>query len=114
MYQMVFDVVLEFATPLLSLHEMHDGSLANLSESAMKIERDKFKEVLTKILCYPDMRDKCQDKYLIVNYRGTTSGLSVCQDVIMLRNDSTTINILFYYSRSHPLQGTIRTECTVQ
>ena len=70
--QVMIDVVLEFATPLLSLYEMHAGVLANLSEAAMKTERDKFKQVLTKILCYQDVRDKCQDKYLIVDYRGTT------------------------------------------
>jgi len=64
------DVVLEFATPLLSLHEMHNGGLANLKEAAMKAERDKFREVLTKILCYQDVSDRCQDRYLIVNFRG--------------------------------------------
>jgi len=64
------DVVLEFATPLLSLHEMYTGKLANLSEPAMKIERDKFREVLTRILSYKNLGDRCQDKYLIVDYRG--------------------------------------------
>lgn len=77
------DIVLEFATPLLSLYEMHASVLANLSEPAMKTERDKFKEVLMKILCYKDVCDICQDKYLIVNYRdvdqcrSTSSGGSV-------------------------------------
>ena len=53
---------------------MHDGALANLSQSAMKIERDKFKEVLTNILRgYKDVCDRCRDKYLIVNFTGTDS-----------------------------------------
>ena len=66
----MIDVVMEFATPLLSLYEMHNGVLANLSAVAMKTERDKFKQVLTRILCYQDVPDKCEAKYLIVNYRG--------------------------------------------
>jgi len=64
-------VVLEFATPLLSLYEMHVGVLANLTEPAMKVERDKFREVLTTILSYKNVGDRCQDKYLIVDYRGS-------------------------------------------
>jgi len=64
---------MEFATPLLSLYEMHTGVLANLSAVAMKTERDKFKQVLTKILCYQDVRNECEAKYLIVNYRGTAT-----------------------------------------
>jgi len=73
MYQKTIDVVLEFATPLLSLYEMSDGVLADLSELAMKAERDKFREVLSRILCYKDVCATCQDKYLIVNYRGATA-----------------------------------------
>ena len=68
--QKTIDVVLEFATPLLSLYEMHSDVLADLSELAMKTERDKFREVLTRILCYKHVRARCQDRYLIVNYRG--------------------------------------------
>jgi len=68
--QTTMELVLEFATPLLSLHEMHVGVLANLSEPAMKIERDRFREVLTRILSYHGVGDRCQDKYLVVDYRG--------------------------------------------
>lgn len=64
------DVVLEFATPLLSLYEMKACLFANLSETAMIIERDKFREVLSRILCYKDVSARCRDKYLIVDYRG--------------------------------------------
>jgi len=77
MRQTTVDVVVEFATPLLSLYEMHTGNLANLSEPAMKVERDKFREVLSTILSYKDLGDRCQDKYLIVNYRGNYFDSSV-------------------------------------
>jgi len=69
--QTTVDAVMEFATPLLSLYEMHDGGLAGLSAPAMRLERDRFRQVLTRILSYKDLGDRCRDKYLIVDYRGT-------------------------------------------
>jgi len=68
--QKTVDVVVEFASPLLSLYEMKAGVLANLSETAMRIERDKFRQLLSTILCYNDVSARCHDKYLIVDYRG--------------------------------------------
>jgi hypothetical protein len=69
-FQLTQDLILEFATPLLSLYEMQTCGLANLSEPAMRTERMKFSEVLAQILNLPKTKQKCRDKFIIVDFRG--------------------------------------------
>ena len=66
-------LVMEFATPLFSLHKMAEGGLAKLDFNAMKVERDKFKQVVQQILDYPEM-NKCKDNCLIVDFQGSRNG----------------------------------------
>jgi hypothetical protein len=65
-----FFLLMEFATPLLSLYKMQQGGLARLDEHTMWVERNKFKQVVEQILEYPQMND-CKGKTLIVDYRDT-------------------------------------------
>jgi len=67
------DVIMEFATPLLSLYEMSTGGFAHLSPAAMKIERKKFREILIGILGdfkLPSLQNVCKDKFIIVDFQG--------------------------------------------
>ena len=70
MLQIRVQLIVEFATPLLSLYEMHEGNVAGLTKDQMTGERHKFKEVLTQILNKDEMK-KCKNNYLLVDYRGT-------------------------------------------
>ena len=70
--QVCRDLVLEFATPLLSLYEMKEGGLADLNMAAMNVERMKFREVLAQILDFPKT-ESCRERFIIVDFRGNCS-----------------------------------------
>lgn len=61
-------LLMEFATPLLSLRQMSDGKIAHLDKDQMTNERHTFKEVVGQILTNQLMKD-CHGKYLLVDYR---------------------------------------------
>lgn len=61
-------LAIEFATPLLSLYQMNEGSVAQLTKVDMANERHRFKEVVSQILSLSVM-GKCHGKYLLVDYR---------------------------------------------
>lgn len=61
---------MEFATPLLSLYQIHKGNIVQMDKGQMTNERHNFKEVVTQILNYESMK-KCRGKYLLIDYRGT-------------------------------------------
>jgi len=60
-------LLIEFATPLRSLRRMYEGGLAQLDENAMRLERNKFRQVTEDILNYKEM-NACRGKCLVVDF----------------------------------------------